>query len=444
METYFLMGKEDKKSRLKSKNFSPYNSSTMKDKRVIAVVDLKAFYSFVECLDRGLDPFNTPLVVADKDRGKNTIVLSVTPYLKSKGIPSRLRIKELPKGIDYIYAVPRMERYIEMSTNVMSILLDFVSEEDLHIYSIDEAFMDITSYLNYYKKTPEQLVKYILDTIKDRLGLCATAGIGDNFFLAKVALDIYAKSAPNGIATIKQEDVKDKVWPITPLHKVWGIGHNLEARLNAFGIFTMKDLALSNVEFIKKHFGIIGEQMVNHANGIDDSDIHEIYIPESRSLSIGQALFKDYPCDEGRLIIKEMCDDVTMRMRNDNLTAGSISLFIGYSKSGGFARESKLFVQTNSTKAIIKSVLDLYDKYIDKKQTIRRISICLGMLKTNDDSEQLTLFENHIENEKNHSIDKALDFIKKIFGDNSVLRLSSLLPYSTAIERHMQIGGHKR
>ena len=176
--------------------------------KVIAVIDLKAFYSYVECLDRGLDPFKTPLVVADKERSVNTIVLSVTPYLKSRGVPSRLRIKELPKGYNYIYATPRMSRYLEMSAEVVNIFLDFVAEEDIHVYSIDEAFINITPYLSYYKKTGIEIVKDIIKAIKDKTGLMATAGIGDNFFLAKVALDIYAKKEKDGVAIMHQNEIK--------------------------------------------------------------------------------------------------------------------------------------------------------------------------------------------------------------------------------------------
>ena len=202
------------------------------EKRVIAVIDLKAFYSYVECLDRGLDPWTTPLVVADKNRGTNTIVLSVSPYLKKKGIPSRCRIKELPKRYKYIYAVPRMERYLEKSADVINVLYQFVSEEDVHAYSIDEAFVDLTSYLKYYDKTPLEMVSTIINTIKEETGLQATAGIGDNFFLAKVALDIYAKKEKSGIATLSNNEIKEKLWPITPLSKMWGIGSHMEIRLN--------------------------------------------------------------------------------------------------------------------------------------------------------------------------------------------------------------------
>ena len=248
--------------------------------KTIAVIDLKAFYSFVECVDRGLDAWTTPLVVADKERGKNTIVLSVSPFLKERGVPSRLRIRDLPKEYDYVYAVPRMERYIEKSAEVVRIMMEYVSDEDIHVYSIDEAFLDITSYLNYYKMTPLQLVSKIIQTIKEKTGLQATAGIGDNFFLSKVALDIYAKHEKNGIATMRLKDVKNKLWPISPLTKIWGIGERTAVKLNSLGLYNMGELANADKDFIHSHFGIMGDQLIAHANGIDESDIHEVYVPK--------------------------------------------------------------------------------------------------------------------------------------------------------------------
>ncbi|MDD4103451.1 MAG: damage repair protein, partial [Bacilli bacterium] len=309
----------------------------------IIVIDLKAFYSFVECIDRGLDPWTTPLVVADKERGKNTIVLSVSPYLKSQGIPSRLRIKDLPNKFDYVYARPRMKRYIEMSTRVIDIFLDFVSQDDIHVYSIDEAFLDLTSYLSYYQRSASDLTKLILDAIKEKTGLGATAGIGDNFFLAKVALDIFAKKEKNGIAVLRQKDVKTKLWKVTPLSKIWGIGARSEEKLNKLGIFTMKDLALSSPQFLINNFGVMGEQLYSHAHGIDESDIHEKYVPQSTSLTIGQVLFKDYNKFNIITIVREMCDDLSERLRQEGKKASRVSLYIGYSgNQGGFSRQISL------------------------------------------------------------------------------------------------------
>ena len=413
------------------------------EKRTIAVIDLKAFYSYVECLDRGLDPWTTPLVVADKERGTNTIVLSVSPYLKKQGVPSRCRIKELPKKYKYVYAVPRMERYLEKSADVVGVLYHFVAEEDVHVYSIDEAFIDLTTYLNYYKKTPLQMVTTIINQIKEETGLQATAGIGDNFFLAKVALDIYAKTAKNGIARLHSNEIKEKLWPITPLHKVWSIGTRTEAKLNAMNIFTVKDIATSNPDYLKSKFGVMGEQLWRHANGIDDADIHEKYEPKERSFSLGQVLFRDYQKDEAVTIIREMVDTLTSRMRNEDKMCNTVSLFIGYSKQqGGFARRATLLSASDDSKVILDAVLEIYHRYISDKP-IRNIGIYYGGL-VPASHQQLNLFEDDKKQTNRRNLQKAVDELHSKFGNNSVLRASSLLEESTIKERNEYIGGHKK
>ena len=413
------------------------------EKRTIAVIDLKAFYSYVECLDRGLDPWTTPLVVADKERGTNTIVLSVSPYLKKQGVPSRCRIKELPKKYKYVYAVPRMERYLEKSADVVGVLYHFVAEEDVHVYSIDEAFIDLTTYLNYYKKTPLQMVTTIINQIKEETGLQATAGIGDNFFLAKVALDIYAKTAKNGIARLRSNEIKEKLWPITPLHKVWSIGTRTEAKLNAMNIFTVKDIATSNPDYLKSKFGVMGEQLWRHANGIDDADIHEKYEPKERSFSLGQVLFRDYRKDEAITIIREMVDTLTSRMRNEDKMCNTVSLFIGYSKQqGGFARRATLLSASDDSKVILDAVLEIYHRYISDKP-IRNIGIYYGGL-VPASHQQLNLFEDDKKQTNRRNLQKAVDELHSKFGNNSVLRASSLLEESTIKERNEYIGGHKK
>lgn len=412
--------------------------------KTIAVIDLKAFYSFVECIDRGLDAWKTPLVVADKERGKNTIVLSVSPFLKEKGVPSRLRIRDLPKGYDYIYAVPRMERYVEKSAEVVKIIMEFVSEEDIHVYSIDEAFLDITSYLNYYKMTAIELVSKIINTIKGRTGLQATGGIGDNFFLSKVALDIYAKHEKNGIAVMKQKDVKTKLWPITPLTKIWGIGERTALKLNSLGIHNVGDLANADKDFIHDHFGIIGDQLLNHANGIDESDIHEIYVPKSTSLSVGQVLFKDYNKKEVVTIIREMCDDLAERLRKENKQAELVSLYIGYSKEimGGFSRQMSLLHATDDTEALFTAVMEIFHKFI-RDYPIRRVGINFGKLSAGG-VKQINMFGDAKKEKTNHDLFKAMDRLKDKYGKNILLRASALTEDSTAIERHNQIGGHRK
>ena len=429
-------------SRLISINVFVYNTFTMK-KRVIAVIDLKAFYSYVECLDRGLDPWKEPLVVADKDRGTNTIVLSVSPFLKKQGIPSRCRIKELPKKYKYIYAVPRMERYLEKSAQVIDVLYHFVAEEDVHVYSIDEAFVDLTTYLKYYNKTPLQMVATIINQIKEETGLQATAGIGDNFFLAKIALDIYAKKERNGIARVGVNDIKEKLWPITPLNKVWSIGPRMELRLNKIGLFTVKDIALSNLDYLRDKFGVIGEQLWRHANGIDEADIHEKYEPKEHSLSLSQVLFRDYNQKEAITIIREMVDTLASRMRNENKMTKVVAIYVGYSKNmGGFARRSTLLAPTDDTELLLKAILEIYHMYI-KDLPIRTIGINFGGL-AESTYQQLNMFEDDKEQIKRRNLQKTMDKLHSKFGKNSVLRASSLLEESTIKERNNFIGGHRK
>ena len=413
------------------------------EKRTIAVIDLKAFYSYVECLDRGLDPWKAPLVVADKERGTNTIVLSVSPFLKKQGVPSRCRIKELPKKFKYIYAVPRMERYLEKSAEVINVLYHFVSEEDVHVYSVDEAFVDLTTYLSYYNKTPLQMVSTIINQIKEETGLQATAGIGDNMFLAKVALDIYAKKERNGIARITSNDIKEKLWPITPLSKVWSIGARTEAKLNALNIFTVKDIAQSNVVYLRSKFGIMGEQLWRHANGIDDAYMHEKYEPVEKSLSHSQVLFRDYNNKEAITIIREMVDTLATRMRNTNKMTNVVSIYIGYSKNqGGFARRSTLLAPTDDSQIIFKAILEIYQQYVSDLP-IRIVGICFGGL-VDATHQQLNMFEDDKKQINRHNLQKTMDLLQSKYGKNSVLRASSLLEESTIRERNEFIGGHRK
>lgn len=430
-------------SRLLKRFFINIITTTMKQGNSIAVIDMRAFYSYVECIDRNLNPYTTPLVVADKERGTNTIVLSVSPYLKNKGVPSRLRIKELPSQYHYIYAVPRMARYLEMSSEIFSLILDFVSEEDLHIYSIDEGFINLTPYLKLYKSTPYQMMRKIKDAIKEKTGLECTVGIGDNMFLAKVALDCYAKKEKDGIAELRNEDIKEKLWPIYPLNKIWGIGENLNRRLNALGIYKVEDLAKTDRNFIRHYLGIIGDDLVDHANGIDNSNIREKYIPKETSLSSGQVLFKDYKKEEAILIIRELCDDLLSRLRRQRQLTSCVHLYIGYSKQGGFSKQMSLIKPSDDNDVIYRALLKMYQQNIDN-EPIRRISICVSKLTDADQHQQLDLFLSAIEQEKKRNLLLTLDNIQIKYGNNAVLRASSLLKYSTIKERHTFIGGHHR
>ena len=336
-----------------------------------------------------------------------------------------------------------MERYLEKSADVINVLYHFVSEEDVHVYSVDEAFVDLTSYLSYYKKTPLQMVTTIINQIKEETGLQATAGIGDNFFLAKVALDIYAKKERNGIAHMSINDIKEKLWPITPLSKVWGIGTRTENKLNKMGLFTVRDIALSNVDYLRSKFGIIGEQLWRHANGIDEADIHEEYVPQEKSLSHSQVLFRDYQKEEAVTIIREMVDTLATRMRNMEKMTGVVSLYIGYSKNqGGFARRTTLLSPTDDSELILKALLEIYYQGI-KDMPIRIIGINFASL-VDAGYQQLNLFEDDKEQIKRRNLQKTMDMLQSKFGKNSVLRASSLLEESTIRERNSFIGGHRK
>lgn len=412
-------------------------------KRNIICIDLKSFFASVECVDRKLDPFTTPLVVAEPNRD-GAITLAVTPYMKKFGVKSRGRIFEIPKNIKYITARPRMSLYIEKSKEVIDVYLEYVSIEDLHIYSIDECFLDLTSYMNLYKKTTYEIAQDILNKIYKKTGLSATAGIGPNMLLAKVCMDIEAKHNKDMIAEWTYDDIKTKLWSITPLSDMWGIGKRMENRLNNLNIKTIGDLAKYNKNILKEKFGVIGEELWYHANGIDLSKISDFKREaKEKSISNSQILYKDYYNDDALLIIKEITSILTKRLRKENYSTGRINLFIGYSKNigGGFSVSKKIDNQTNSENEIYKILLNIFNNNYEEDMPIRKIGIALSRLEKND-SIQLNLF-NPIENiVKDNSINKTIDEITEKFGNNSLLKATSLLDSSTIKSRNTKIGGH--
>lgn len=410
----------------------------------IIVIDLKAFYASVECADRGLNPFYTPLVVVDKERGPGTIILSVSPFLKDQGIPSRLRLYELPKG-DYIYAIPRMERYIQLSAEVVSIVLDYVNEDDVHVYSIDELFLDVTHYLKLYKTDAVGIAKRILKDIKNKLNLIACAGLGSNMFLAKCALDLEAKKSKDHLAVWTSEDIKTKLYPIKPLSKMWGISTRLEKRLNALGLFTIEDIAKCPLNVLLDKFGVIGEQLHNHANGIDLSNIREKYIPEDTSLSTGQVLNRDYSKDELPILLREMCDDLMLRVRLQKKFCNCVHLGILYSKTinhKGFSVQCKMIYGTDDDEIVFQTIMNLLHKNI-LDFPIRQINIGVSGLYT-PYVEQLNLFIDPEMQHKKRSLQYAIDKIREKYGKNAILRTDALTKASNVIERHNLIGGHRR
>jgi DNA polymerase V len=411
---------------------------------VIFCIDLKSFYASVECVLRGLNPYTTNLVVADKERGPGSIVLAVSPKLRTYGVSSRCRIFDLPKDPDIIYAKPRMKKYIEFSSKIYSVYLKYVGKEDIHVYSIDEAFLDLTTYMKYYNKTAVDIAGMIIDDIFRATGITASCGIGDNMFLAKVALDILAKHQPTHVAYLNQDLFKRHIWDIMPLRDIWGIGAGVEKRLNRMGIYTLRDLAHFPLSGLEKAFGILGRELLEHAYGIDHSTIKEVrnYLPRSKSFGHGQILYRDYNYQDLEILLTETVDEIATELVTRRLTCRQIAIGIGYSKKvgGGFSRQMVLPHQTNSRKILMESFLYLYRKHI-KDFPIRAVYVRVGKL-ANEDYVQLDLFSDTEKNRKEHDLYQAIGQIKRRYGNNAIHLALSKSEKSTFIKRNELIGGH--
>lgn len=411
--------------------------------RHIICIDLKSFFASCECVERGLDPFTYPLIVANPNQKGGAITLAVTPFLKAQGVPSRGRVFEISKDIKYTLVPPRMNLYIKKSKEVVDIYLDFVAKEDLHIYSIDECFLDLTHYLKLYKKTDYEIAVDILNTIKRKTGLTATCGIGPNMLLAKVAMDTEAKHNKDCIAKWTYEDVPSKLWPITPLSNMWGIGKNMERNLNKLNIYSMGELAKYDRNKLKDKFGVMGIELWNHANGIDTSLISDFNsIPKDKSYSHSQVLFKDYNEENIQIIIDEMVEVICSRLRKNNRQCNAVGFGIGYSKdvNGGFYHRIKLDAPTDSFKEINKYCHIIFDKFYEFLP-IRKVTVCCAEI-TKKEGVQLNIFETYEEIKEEANINKAVDEIKEKYGKNSMLKASSLLKDSTIVERNKKVGGH--
>ncbi len=413
--------------------------------RIYFCIDLKTFYASVECLERGLNPFTTNLVVADPARGNGGICLAISPALKNKGIRNRCRIFEIPKNIPYIIAKPRMKKYIEYSAEVYGIYLKYVSKDDIHQYSIDEAFIDVTKYLKLYNITKEEFAKKILDNIYNELGLTATCGIGTNLFLCKVALDITAKHTRENIAYLDEEKFKNELWHHTPLTDFWQIGQGIQTRLNKLGLIDLYDVANAKEEVLYKEFGINAEILIDHAKGIEPVMMKDIknYKSLSNSISIGQILPIDYDYEKTRTIIKEMVDSLSLDLIEKKLVTNNVSLSIGYSKeihkpTGG---SKKMIETTNVYSILLKYVMDIYDKTTIKTLMIRKINLSFNNV-LDECYEQLDLFTDYEEVQKERKIEEILNEIKHKYGKNAVLKGLNYDQNSTAKSRNKLIGGH--
>ena len=491
--------------------------------RIYACIDLKSFYASVECKERGLDPLTTNLVVADSQRTEKTICLAVSPSLKSYGIPGRARlfevvqkvrevnykrkkanniyrftskssnITELNKNknleIDFIIAKPRMSYYIKYSTDIYNVYLKYLSKEDIYVYSIDEIFCDITDYLSYSKLSPKELVTKIIHDVYETTGITATAGIGTNPYLAKVAMDIVAKkAAPDKygvrIAYLDEFGYRKFLWSHKPLTSFWRVGVGYAKKLEEHNLYTMGDIArcsLNNEDLLYKLFGVNAEILIDHAWGVEPCTIKDIksYKPQRNSMSTGQVLHCPYDYKKTKLIVKEMADSIALDLVSKNLVTDQLILVIDYDGkniSNSYQGETtkdyygrtvpkhangtiNLPHKTSSSKYITEEIIKLYDKIINKNLLTRRITIVannltnINELKSTPKIEQFDLFTDYKkleeeqlkikkqEQEENKLQQTLLD-IKNKYGKNAILRGMNLEEGSTAIERNSQIGGH--
>lgn len=452
----------------------------MKQRYYIAI-DLKSFYASVECVERGLDPLKARLVVADPTRTEKTICLAVTPALKAYGIPGRARLFEVyqktrPLHIDFVIAPPQMAHYMEVSSKIYSIYLKYIAPEDIHVYSIDEVFIDATDYLKTYSCTAHELAMRMIRDVLANTGITATAGIGSNLYLAKVAMDIEAKhqeADADGvrIAELDEMSYREKLWTHTPLTSFWRVGRGIAAKLEASGIFTMGDLARASLnqgweEYLYKMFGVNAELLIDHAWGYEPCTMKEIkaYKPSTNSISSGQVLSCPYDFEKGKLIVREMTDLLVLDLVEKGVQTNQIVLNISYDSavdgykgqlvSDYYGRSvpkpahgsANLGRHTSSSTVIQEAVMALYDQIVDSRLSVRRVNVTANSLLSESESAgvQLGLFsEEVVDDEKERRQQEAILSIRKKFGKNAILKGMNFEDGATTRERNEQIGGHK-
>lgn len=419
----------------------------MEENRTYVCIDLKSFYASVECVERGLDPMTTNLVVADPERTEKTICLAVSPSMKSLGIPGRCRVFEIPSGINYIMASPRMQLYIDYSAQIYAIYLNYIAKQDIHVYSIDEVFMDVTDYLAMYQMSAKELSLKIMEDIVETKGITATAGIGSNMYLAKVAMDITAKHVEDHIGILDEEAYRETLWNHKPLTDFWRIGAGIANRLERLGITTMREIANAEEAVLYKAFGIDAELLIDHAWGREPVTMADIksYKPKTNCLSSGQVLGCDYSFENGKLVVKEMADMLCLELVDKGLVTDSITLHVGYSnripKKSAHGTTS-MTVTTSSAKQIIRYTTELYERIVDEFTPIHRINLTFNQV-VDEMYRQYDLFTDPAEMEREHKMQEAMLNIKEKYGKNAILKGMNLQKEATARERNRQIGGHK-
>ncbi len=496
----------------------------MEKQRTFIAIDLKSFYASVECVERGLDPLLTNLVVADASRTEKTICLAVTPSLKAYGISGRARLFEVvekvrqvnmerlcfsPEGIftgrsthdpdvqandgwelDYIVAPPRMRLYMQYSARIYGIYLRYIAPEDIHVYSVDEVFIDATDYLQSYRMTPRELTVKLIHEVLRETGITATAGIGTNFYLSKVAMDIVAKHIPADkdgvrIAEVDEMSYRRLLWDHRPLTDFWRVGRGISRKLEANGMMTMGDVArrsLTNEMQLFKLFGVNAELLIDHAWGYEPVGMKDVkaYKPSTKSFSSGQVLAEPYTFDKARVVVREMADSMALKLVDKGLVTSHVGLSVNYDvenlaqgkdydgevatdwygrKVPRFAHGTVALEPTSSSRAITKAILGIYDDNVDRKLLVRRLTVVVGSLVARDSVKQakevqLDLFADHeaeerrqkerkAKAERENRMQKAALTIQKRFGKNAILRGTDFEDGATLRDRNSQVGGHK-
>src|SRR5690625_92443 len=408
--------------------------------RHILCVDMKCFYASCAALVLGLDPLTTRLaVVADKNL-RGSVVLASTPMLdKEYGIHTVNRLFEIPKTEDIIIVSAEMETYLKVSTEITRLFYKYVPRESIHTYSIDESFLEVDG-THHLWGSAEEIALSIKKELEDTFGISASIGIGPNMLMAKLCLDLEAKYT--GISKWTYEDIPEKLWPISPLSKMWGIGTRLEKRLHRMGIHTIGQLASYSLKKLEKAFGVMGNQLYFHAHGVDLSELGAPILQGQISYGKSQVLLRDYSDPtEIEYVILEMCEEVTKRARDQRKAGRTIHLSIKYSKTeggGGFSRSLSLDHPTNKTKEVYEACLHLFDKFYDQK-TIRQFSVSLTNI-VDDNLVQLNLLET--DKIKERTLNYTMDAIRNKYGSDTLLRAISYTKAGTARERSKLIGGH--
>lgn len=414
--------------------------------RIYFCIDMKTFYASVECAELGLNPFETELVVADLSRGKNALCLAVSPRMKARGVKNRCRISEIPGSIEYLAVPPRMQLYIDYAADIYSIYLDYFDPRDIHVYSIDESFIDATRYLKVYNMTPMELAKRIMDEIAERLHIPSTAGIGTNLYLAKIALDITAKHTKDHMGYLTEELYRKTLWEHRPITDFWQVARGTEARLARNGMSTMGDVANADPELLYRLFGVDAELLIDHAWGRESCLIEDIksYRSKSHSVSFSQILPRDYCFDEARTVMSEMVLHGCHELMRRKVITKKIGIFIGYSRdicpmSQG---STKLISATSLSSLMQPPVLELFDRIARRDTAIRRLGISFDDT-CDEGCEGYDFFTDWNSVERERQRERAVLELKERYGKNAVLRGTNFMPGATQRERNEMIGGHR-